>query len=435
MTTRATLAFALLIGCSGPDTDLATDATTDSQTDTDTDTTTDTGTVAVGITGQFGSIVVGEYLRDAEGYDTELYGVAFFQPYDTALTNAAACFWIDSLCVASYPAVGESVSGAPLDVYWWYYAKFVDAGATIDANGTELFRDNYRTYYGYYDFGPVYTGTPAQLSGTGTLQLGGALMPYSGDVFPNTDPIETTSPDPLQRLQLGPTDSVTFTWNASSNGRPFLEAGGQLHGLDDTVGSIELTAQELGLRAPVDVGVALLSRIAHDEVDAAGNQVSVQSRSDQAFFMDYRDEDGWTVLEDGVTFVDDCTEAKGLTPVAAGQYLGQLGGYGNDFDLAYYNDLTGYPTSGNDGVVAIALSKGDTLTASYRQPDGDANLYVLGAPCDLANGIVGQDYEFGPNDEETLTYQAEATGTFYLVLDSGYQTFGAGDFGLVIDVQ
>ena len=94
---------------------------------------------------------------------------------------------------------------------------------------------------------------------------------------------------------------------------------------------------------------------------------------------------------------------------------------------------TGSPTAGPDVVYAVALTAGQTLTATVTPEVGyDPAVYVLG-DCMASTCLAGADAYF-VSQPETVTYTAAADETVYLVVDA-YAAGEAGHFTLDLSVQ
>ncbi|MBX2797301.1 MAG: hypothetical protein KTR31_06535 [Myxococcales bacterium] len=424
------IALALCVaGCSGDET---TDKPTDTATETDTtETTEDSGTrPPPDLTGQLGAITFADFGESALGPSGRI-ALGHFANVDGGYLNPIACLVLGTTCIEAYPKVGKSVSPTQ-DTNWLNGATFVNLGSDFEAN--DVFLLDASAQFG----AQIYLGTPLGLQGSGNVTLAGDLMPYMGTgVIDNADDMTVVSPDPMQTLRVGPKDTVDFTWKKATNGDPYLEINGTVFGLDDSTGTFALDIDSLGLTPPADVAVATLSRIRHTTIDASGNNLEVQSRSDQSFLVEYVELlKGWSELTDKVDIAGTCKDAQALTALPEGKYVGTLTGYANDINLAYGNDLTGFDTAGLDAVVKIDLSAGEILTMNYNQPGADAAMFLLADDCDPANGLVGQDAPVnnGVGLEESMNFTATKGGSYFLVLDNWMPEDSGGLFTLTLTI-
>ena len=390
----------------------------------DDDDRTDTAVPLQDYVGNVGSIFVVHYLPSM-GYETETFLAAgLFTDTDGGLLNMTQCLVFGGLCIDAYPAVGDSAAPDPS-------TDFLNGLSFFDVGDPILVGDNPVNIDAGFTV-PVYLSSSLSDFGTGTgIQLDGDYMPYSGtDDFTFTDVIETTSPPTDETTVVGPDDTVDFAWTPGGNGEVYLTVNELIYHLDDT-GSYLMTLDELDLDAPLDVISASLSRQTLTEVDAAGNTIQVQTVSEQVFSLAYEDTEGWTELELDVSWAEDCDGSKLLTPIAAGQYYGDLTDLIDDHDLGYNNPTTGWATEGFEGVSAVTLQAGETLTATMKQTVYDAAVYILDDGCDPGDPLAGTDDTLD-GEEEVVEYTATDDETVYLVMDGWFE---GGTFSLVLDIQ
>ena len=82
-----------------------------------------------------------------------------------------------------------------------------------------------------------------------------------------------------------------------------------------------------------------------------------------------------------------------------------------------YNPITGWASGGPDGVIAVDLQAGETLSVTYWQIIEDASVYILPDPCDIDEALVGADDTFY-GGEEVTDYTSADGGRYYVVLDN-----------------
>lgn len=407
--------------------------------DTDDYKTLDTGEPKVlqDLTGQFGSVVMGHrgpvppgWFASASG-DADHYALAAFTDQMGGVLDIPYCGFIGLPCVTEYPAEGKSASlVSVLDLYtdeWTWH----NAGATISAGGVNLGR--IPADFTYYDTAFVET-----LPRSGELSFDGDLAPYSAtDVMPRLDGrLAVSAPATGAPLQVEKTDTLSFAWTPGGAGSMYLQTPTEMLGLPDT-GTFELPVDALGMEAPIDVGSVTLARITHATVDAAGNEVYLQTRSDQPYAIHYRDAEGWTDFVEGSTIADSCADARSLPPLAPGNYIGDLGRFGNDHDPGFSSSVVFWPALGSEGVVRIDLEAGQELIVKYKQPMFDAALYLMTDDCDAVaatEGINARDY----GEVEDFTYESEAGGTYYMALDSTHfypPLLEGGPFWLEVEID
>ena len=389
------------VGCSGDDT---TTKETGTETDEDPGPTDSAGPGNPDLTGLEGSIVLTE-LKDSALGDGSFIGVAITADDDGGLLNMAGCLVLGGLCIDAYPAAGASATPDP-DLSFAYSLTLRDPG-DIEAARTFL----------VYDRGAGFNlGTPLNILPPGNLVIGGDLLPFSSkDAFEVVGDLTVSAPDPMDIVTAGPGATVDFAWKGDGAGDMYLEVGETIYGLKDN-GAFTLNVDDLGLEAPVDVVVAQLSRVVTSEVDASGNNYTVQTRRDQFIRINYISPKGFVELRDGVTMADDCAGAETLTAVGAGEYYGDLSAYDND--LGYDASGAGFPPEGNDGVIKIELTKGQELSVTYDHPLTDPATYLMEDKCDESNVVDGSDDPYDSSVTEAFEYTAPKDGTYYLVLDT-----------------
>jgi hypothetical protein len=382
------------------------------------------------LTGMAGSIAIVHWGAGAYNEATYFaYGV--FVDDDLGIDNLTTCLFVGGACVTEYPAVGDP----PVETeYATIYTEDIqDAGDEVLAGDVTLSGNN---NYGFrFYVGDVVTS----LGGPGGITLDGDYAPYSGTAdFVTPDELVLTAPDATAPIAVVPGQTIDLAWASPGAGGVYLEvvsfatplAPDTIERLDDD-GALTVAVDDLQFRQPFETKALLLSRIETSEVDAAGNTIQVQARSDQWIYLDFEDTTGWTELVDEASIADTCTDALLLPSIGAGQYYGDLSTFADDHDLGDYNPLTGYSSTGLDGVVPVTLLAGQTLTATYLQAY-DSSIYLLDAGCDVNGALAGADSTFD-GEEEVLTYVAPADGTYYLVADAWSPGYGTR-FTLVVDI-
>ena len=419
------LTLALIsLGCGNDDTaEPTTDSLLTFEGDDDDDRT-DTAIPPQDLTGQKGSIVISHTPPSVDFEDESFTAIGLFTDADGGLLNMSHCLLGGSPCVVEWPDVGESITADPNDTAFLNGVGFYDVGDPIFVGDHTVNIDPGFTVEVYL----------ASLTGFGTgtgIELDGDFMPYTGtDDFTFTDLMEATAPPTDEALVVGPGDTIDFAWTPGTTGEVYLTVGDTIHRLDDN-GAHTLNVDDLELEAPLDTAYAQLLRQTHTEVDAAGNTLQVQTISEQWYTLNYEDLAGWTELEVDVNWSDDCEGSKLVSPIAPGQYYGDLTDLLDDHDLGYNNPTTGWATEGFEGVSAVSLLAGQTLTATMKQVVYDAAVYILDDACDPNNPLAGTDDTLD-GEEEVVEYTATDDETVYLVMDGWYQ---GGTFSLVLDVQ
>jgi len=425
--TRLVVSACLLaLACGGDDGETVDDDTTIDGLitfDDDDDEPTDTAVPLQDYTGMTGTIVVVHWPASVNSEDESYSGAALFTDLDGGLLNGAHCILYGAPCVIEWPAVGESLI-PEIDTSFLNAAEFFEVGDAIDVGSDSFPIDpNYTV--------PVYIGVPTGFGTTGGIALDGDYMPYEGtDDFTYAGAMEVTSPPTDTRIEVTTGDSIDFAWTPGGEGEVILTVKGTIYHLDDT-GSFTLDVDDIGFFAPLDTTSVQLSRVTNSEIDAAGNTIQIETRSEQWFYIDFEDTVGWTELTLDNEWTETCAEAIGLPPLAAGQYYGDLTGMDDDHDLGDQNDTTGWATAGFEGVSAVHLLAGETLTATMRQTVLDAAVYILDGDCDPDEPLAGTDDTFN-GEEEVVEYTATNDETVYIVMDGWFE---GGTFSLVLDIN
>ncbi len=389
----------------------------------DDDERTDTAVPLQDLTGMTGSIVVIHWPESADTDSDSYTAAAMFTDGDGGILNLTHCLLYGVPCVTSWPAAGDSEDPEP-DMTFLDSASFFDAGDPITVGPDALYID---PNWGV----EIYFGDPSSFGTTGGIILDGDFMPYEGsDDFTYADAMQATAPPTDERLTVGPGDSVDFEWVAGGTGDVILTIGDTVSHLEDD-GAFSLEIDDLALDAPFTTAEARLARITNTEVDAAGNALQVETMSEQWFYLDYEDLAGWTELVLDSEMSETCDDAASLDPLPAGQYYGDLTDMENDHDLGYDNPTTGWATEGFEGVSAVSLLAGETLTATMRQTVFDASVYILDDSCDVDNPLAGTDDTLD-GEEEVVEYTASDDETVYLVMDGWLE---GGSFSVVLTIQ
>jgi hypothetical protein len=417
MTVRivAAMVFGVLVGCGGEDPP----EDTDEVTDDDPEPTGETGTADDDFTGKEGSIVLVHY---AAGIDFDEYfeGHAVFADSLEGIINLAHCWPGWSTCVSDYPSSGSAAEEGE-DPNFLFYADTYDVDPLlVGTMPDELAMFTYVTYFDWY------WDSVTGWGGDGIVSLDGDLAPYTGTAdFTYPTQMVLTAPDPSVALTADADDIVTLTWEPASDGMVILEWANTITVLEDD-GSHDLVIADLEKSEPIDQLFVQLSRVLDTEVDAAGNTIHVQTRSEQILQIDYLDVGGYTELVVGNNVAEECEDAAALPPLGAGSYWGDLAVAEDDESPGDYdNSLTGFPAEGNDVVARIDLLAGQTLSVEYSSvldfPNYiDASTYLLTDSCDEDDGLEGADEEYFGEPEE-FDYTAEVDGPVYLVLDGFFE--------------
>jgi len=416
------LAWSVVAGCSGGNDDVTEDTDT-----TETEPTEETGTQEDDFTGKEGSVVLVHYagiLGDDEYYE----GQAVFLDDAMGVVNLAHCWpgeingpqW--STCVASYPPSGTADDGA--DGSFVAYADTYEVDPLLVGS-----TPNALAAYPYVTQFDWYWDSISGWGGNGILSFDGDYAPYDGDNdFAYPTQIVVTAPDPAEALSVGPDDIVTLTWEPASDGMVLLEWGATVTVLEDD-GSHDFAVADLDAASPIGLEYLRLSRVIDTDVDAAGNTIHVQTRSEQVLELDVLDVEDYAELELPDDVAESCDDAGTLPPLGPGLYYGNLGIADDDEDPGDSNDLTGWPAPGNDVVARIDLLAGQTLTVEYWNLL-DGSMYLLTDSCDPDDGLVGADDEYY-DEPEQFDWEADADGPVYLVLDSYFE----GGFFYWVDIQ
>lgn len=395
----AALSLGLLGACSGDDPTEEDTDTTEEEEETE-----ETGTEEDDFTGKEGSIVLVHF---PELYDSEEYseGFAVFLDDTQGVVNLAYC-WAFATCVSTYPPIGTPAEGEDGTFLFAADSYQVDP-LLVGSAPNELNLFNYVTDFDWY--WSAITGW----GGDGIVSLDGEYAPYTGtNDFPYPTPMVVTAPDPAAALSVGPDDIVTLTWEPATDGMVLLEWGTMVTVLEDD-GSHDLVVADLqpDLSEPISQHLIRLSRVIDTEVDAAGNNLHVQTRSQQVLAIGVVDDAIELVL--GVDVADKCEDAASLPSVVPGLYWGNMSIAEDDEDPG---DLTGFVADGNDVVARIDLLAGQTLDIEYMNFE-DGSVYLLTDSCDPDDGLEGEDSEYY-DEPEDIDFEADADGPVYLVLDS-----------------
>jgi hypothetical protein len=399
-----------LTACSGDDEPSDEEDTDEAETEPTGDT--GSGPQEEDLTGLTGSIVLVASGEDQYN-DQQYFGYGTFPETDGGILNLAYCITGAAPCLTAIPASGDAAASA--DGSFIFSEDSFDPGELV-VDGTRIPLNSTSPSARYFDW---FTGNLGGWGTTGSFSLDGDLAPYNGtDDFTYVTELVVTSPDPTETLLVDEDDVITFTWEPGTEGTMLLEFANTALTLDDD-GSYDLAIASLDLEETIDVRLIKLARVNTTEVDAAGNAVQVHTRSEQAFLLSYLETSGRTELVVGANVEEECDDADTLDPLAPGLYWGDLSESDDDHDLDYSNDLTGFPSPGNDVVARIDLLAGQELTVTYATYL-DASVYLLSGDCDDDDPIDGADSEYYLEAED-FDYEADEDETVYLVLDSFFE--------------
>jgi len=423
----AAVVWSMVAGCSGED-DTPTDDADDETTDEETEPTGETGTGGEELTGKEGSIVLVHYAPDFDS-DEFFNGFGVFLDDGLGIMSLADC-WIGwSTCVSSYPASGSTAFGE--DGTFLLYADTYE----VDPLLVGTTPNEIPQLAGFNDF-DWYWGTVSGWGGNGIVSLDGDFVPYSGTAdFQYPTQLVVTVPDPEAAVGVTADDTLSLSWESAADGMVLLEYNNSVTVLDDD-GAHDLVVADLDPSSgePIDQRIVRLSRVVDTTVDAAGNTILVQTRSEQTLAVGILDVDAYTELSLPTDVADACEDAASLPPLLPGLYWGDTSVGENDESPGdYYNDLTAWPAEGKDVVARIDLLAGQTLTVEYSNFE-DASMYLLTDTCDADDGLVGADEEI-EEESEDLEWEAEADGPVYLVLDSWSPPGESGGFFFWVDIQ
>jgi len=407
-------------------------ATTDT-TDTGADTT-DTGPPLVGLQGLNPAVVL---IEARTGSSWQTFSAALFVADTQGIANLTSCLFLGRSCFNAYPAVGETTVPLVVDVE---AIETFDAGEVM-LNGDALSKNSADPSLLFYDgTSPFWAGSPGHLS------YHGELTPYDGkNVINHPARMDVTAPDTQSAASLAGSGLLVFSWVPGAGNVHLRSATGSVTGLDDAAGTFSASAASMGLQAPFDSQLILLSRVNTQELSAAGNTVSVETRSEQPIQVDYEDYVGWTELVTSSDVADSCDTLGGIPPVPAGNYWGNTVGNSDSLTLPEGNIvLDGFTAFGNEVVLPINLMAGQQLSASTRTlPGADSSMYLLNASCDVDNPLAGSDTTLSGGVEE-FTYTAPVNERVLLVVDRwyGYKTDTykgvlepGGLYALELDIQ
>lgn len=128
---------------------------------------------------------------------------------------------------------------------------------------------------------------------------------------------------------------------------------------------------------------------------------------------------------------DQCSDVLPSQTLKTGSHIleGDLSGFDND--MSPTPTCTGYAAQGADAFIPFRLETGETLTAYYRQEEGDGSLYYLDLCADSGSCIVGVDNTLD-GQVETLSISNPGGGSLEgtLVLDNYKPPGGAITGGL-----
>lgn len=384
----------------------------------------DTGASPTGITGVFGTLGLNEGLPSwGDGPIGGTYGLGVFTEEPLPFVNYT--YWsLTGICLPeelpegeTVPITGERCTVSP---------PTFSAGWTLRLG--DLLLQRAQSAPGVLEYtgfgGPIPEGASRALS------IGGDLAPYaSEDAIVYTDPMVVTSPDPNQPIYVGPDDVVLpITWTPQPIGDVLLITQTTVtHLVDDGEHVFPLTLAAFGgTNDPLWTMYIELSRQVTTPVDAAGNTVSIETRSDQRLWITRVDLEGRLPLEIGVNAAETCEAAKLLPSLPPGEYQGDISFAGDDHrpSLSYSH----WPAAQGEWVVPIDLVAGEALVLTYWRVQ-DAALYVLSSECDDADLLaVGVQSKYQPGIE-SLTYLSPIDQRVFVVLDA--EVFaGAGPIAL-----
>jgi hypothetical protein len=132
---------------------------------------------------------------------------------------------------------------------------------------------------------------------------------------------------------------------------------------------------------------------------------------------------------------NDCLSADAIMPLTSGLYTSSSAGLHNSIS----SGLSCLPWSlnGSDAVYRVELEQGQMLVATMLQPSpADGAMALLSSCGEPASAVACADGTF-EGEAEVLTYTAESTGVYYLLVDSYVSTTGgasSGPFTLEIEV-
>ncbi len=391
----------------------------------DTEDTEDTEDVDIETTGIIGSVTMVHWPADAR-YDALGEANALFVADDHGVINLSQCVLGGSFCLDAWPST-ETPVDPDVDTDWFADAEKYDAGGAITVGGYTLNRE-------YFNSGRIYyEGDGGEmLTGSGGLEWNGDLAAHAGtEDFVWAGAMTTTAPDATVEHDVGPGDTMDFAWETGGEGDVILRFGGQIYALEDD-GAYTLNIDDATWTPPFDDRLVQLGRWTMSEADASGNMVRVLTLSEQWFYLNYADTDGWTELSP----TGNCTAAGSADPLVTGNYYGTTDGLANDLDLGDENEWTGYQTRGADAVLPIAVTTGQTVTVHARLMGGlDISIYLMG-DCNTISTttILAAADDVESNAFEDISWVSTVDGTVYLVLD-GWDEDAGGDFTVELSVQ
>ncbi len=423
----AALAWSLVAGCGGQDDTTTED--TDETTDGEPEPTGETGTPEDDFTGKEGSLVLVHYAPTYTSDDEFYNAFAVFLDDTQGILSLADCWVGWSTCVTSYPASGSTADGEDGSFLQYEDTYEVDP-LLVGTTPNEIVP---LQGFNYFDW---YWDDVTGWGGDGIVSLDGDYAPYNGTAdFQYPTQLVVTAPDALAAVGVAADDTLTLSWEPATGGMVLLEYNNSVTVLDDD-GSHDLLVADLdpGSGDPIEQHFVRISRVVDTTVDAAGNTIQVQTRSEQTLAVGVLDLEGYTQLSMPVNVAETCDDAATLPSLTAGLYWGDTSVAEDDESPGdYYNDLTDWPAVGKDVVARIDLLTGQTLTVEYSNHE-DASMYLLTDSCDADDGLVGADNEIGA-DEEDFDWEADVDGPVYLVLDSWSLPGESGGFFFWVDIE
>lgn len=133
---------------------------------------------------------------------------------------------------------------------------------------------------------------------------------------------------------------------------------------------------------------------------------------------------------------DDCLSANAIEPLAPGSYTSSTAGLSNSISSGF--SCLPWSLNGSDSVYRVELQEGQVLLATMLQAEPtDGAMALLSACGDALSAVACADGTF-EGESEVLSYIAEATGVYYLVVDSYVPATGgssSGPFSLEVEVS
>lgn len=256
------------------------------------------------------------------------------------------------------------------------------------------------------------------------IKWSGEWEPYEGteDLYV-PQPVELLAPPPGTHIVFTNNETLPFEWVPTGEGLVTLSVATQftlarMYVLEDD-GYFGLNVDDLALLSDSDDLTFVLARWSQSTIRKYGHVVELLATSDVSFTGTY--------LQIGTRLpldpADECAEAQGSLPLAAGGWWGYLGG-AIDSDVTAPSSCIGtYPagSSGADGIFRVNVEPKHAFSVDYNLLDASASVYFV-EDCNNTSGtcLNGRDQSPDPNVHEYLQIfnPNDDPQVVYLVIDA-----------------